>query len=100
MLVGIGFARATPPAAEIAIAARIESVSFEDILALLVRAGSVPAGSLVLHHVSLRFMAQACGPGRQPTRRIRPGTGSRRRTPANRQPPSALGATCRSRPPY
>src|SRR3989442_12429226 len=100
MLVGIGFARATPPAAEIAIAATIESVSFEDILALLVRAGSVPAGSLALHQFSLRFMAQAYEPGRQPTRPIRPGTVSRRRAPEKRQPASPLGSTCRPPRPY
>src|SRR5882724_11849838 len=55
VLVGIGFARATPPTAESASAMANESVSFEDIFYLLVSAGAVPAYGFVLHQFCVRF---------------------------------------------
>src|SRR2546428_11348929 len=55
VLVGMGFARATPPMADNASATAIESVSFEDMLASFL-AGSVPAHRFVLHQFAASFM--------------------------------------------
>src|SRR2546428_51027 len=62
VLVGMGFARATPPMADNASATAIESVIFEDMLASFL-AGSVPAHRFVLHHFAACFMGDSLGAG-------------------------------------
>src|SRR5207237_1488064 len=73
VLVGMGFARATPPMADNASATAIESVSFEDMLASFL-AGSVPAHRFVLHQFAACFMGCSLVAGSLPVARDLTGT--------------------------
>src|SRR5205807_9706633 len=78
VLVGRGFARATPPMADNASATAIESVILEDMLASFL-AGSVPAHRFLLHQFAASFLVYSVGAGwlrysPDPTRNRRPST--------------------------